>query len=266
MASLSLSLSSDPSNHGLNHDTDPRSHLIMTSTIVGKSLVLIQLLFRLPSVYAFSAWLPCHRYLEEDEVIMNNKVFDAPTDIENAVALAVYDSSDSRVDENSIVWIDEEVFASSRSISFRIGIDPSTTGGLSDIQYVMETHPFEDNNMSPSTSKRSGSPSPRVPTEPAPNVVTPENPTTGFTGASAGGGVLCDGKRSHARGKTGYVTYELAETTLKSTDDDQRNESTIIISEVWAGWAEGHSKVTLTPKLYFKLRTSSERSTKNDEL
>ncbi|KAL3781109.1 hypothetical protein ACHAWO_013412 [Cyclotella atomus] len=234
----------------------------MTFTgILLQGLTLIQLLH--PSA-SFSAWLPCHRYLEEDEVIMNNKVAEAPTDADNIVALAVYDSTGSRVDESSIVWIDEGALPPSKSVSFRIQIDPATTEGLSDVQFVLEAHPFKDDAPNtPSSAPNAGAPTPHVPSAPAP-VAPVKKSQTGFTGASAGGGVMCDGKRSHARGKTGYVTFELslASDYLKHSDQSCIN----YLSEVWAGYAEGHSKVTLTPKIYFMLRGTKEGTTTNDEL
>lgn len=195
---------------------------------------------------------------------MNNKVVDAPTptDTGNIVALAVYDSSGSRVDESSIVWIDEGALTPSKSVSFRIRIDPASTEGLSDIQFVVEAHPFKDAPSTPSSAPNAGAPTPHVPSAPVP--VSPiKKPQTGFTGASAGGGVMCDGKRSHARGKTGYVTFELASDALKHIDHDKDDQN---LSEVWAGYAEGHSKVTLTPKIYFKLRETKEGTPGKDEL
>jgi hypothetical protein len=218
------------------------------------SSLLVVTLLHLSS--GFSAWLPCHRYLEEDEVIMNNKVVEAPADTDDIVRLAVYDSSGTRVDTDSIVWIDGNADATTRSLSYNIRVDPSTADGLMDLQYVVETHPFTTTSSAPNA----GAPSPRVPSAPAPSAPTVRIPTTGFTGASAGGGVLCDGMRAHARGKTGSVAYEIAASTIVSSS----GEGGGVLSEVWAGYAEGHSKVTLTPKIYFKLRDPSGNTDKDE--
>ncbi|KAL7478460.1 hypothetical protein ACHAW6_004225 [Cyclotella cf. meneghiniana] len=220
----------------------------------------------------FSAWLPCHRSLEEGEVIMNNRVVSAPLgnhDGDAIVTLAVYDSSGKRVDENSVVWIDDEAKESSPSISFHIGVDPSTSEGLTDIQFVVETYPFK--NRTPSAPSRQispsppnvGAPSPHVPSATAPQTASTKISTTGFTATSAGGGVLCDGKRSHARGKTGFVKYEVVTNNFKSnTESDEVGAQ--VISEVWAGWSENHGKVTLTPKIYFKHRNASQDTNKEE--
>lgn len=192
---------------------------------------------------------------------MNNKVVQVPSDEDDVVKLAVYDLSGSRVDEDSIVWIDESALASAKTISFNIRVDSSTVEGLSDIQYVVETDPFNNAPDVPSSAPNAGAPTPRMPAAPSP-IAPAKRSTTGFSGASAGGGVLCEGRRSHARGKNGYVSFVLAADTLK---DSASKEDAQILSEVWGGWAEGHSKVTLTPKIYFKLREKSE-ATNKDEL
>eukprot|EP00956_Cyclotella_meneghiniana_P032128 scaffold86884_cov80-Cyclotella_meneghiniana.AAC.2 len=206
----------------------------------------------------FSAWLPCHRSLEEDEVIMNNKVVEAPMDTDNTVvALAIYDSSgNKRLDVDSIVWIDEELAASLQSIQYTVRMDPSTIDELSDIQYVVEAQSFEnDTPVAPIP------PSHRAPSAaPSPDIVTAEGSKTGFVAASSGGGVLCGGKRSHTRGKTGFVTYQLNLSHIKKSGGEE------FLSSMWGGWAEGHSKVTLTPRIYFKIRSSAPGDDKKDEL
>lgn len=199
----------------------------------------------------FSAWLPCHRSLEEDEVIMNNKVVEAPADTtdDTVVALAIYDSSGhNRLDVDSIVWIDEEVAASLQSIQFTVRMDPSTTDALSDIQYVVEAYPFEDDTPV----------APSPPTPRAPQAPSPHTGPTGFIAASRGGGVLCGGKRSHTRGKTGFVTYEL------NLNDIKKRGREDALSSMWGGWAEGHSKVTLTPRIYFKIRSTTGDDNKDE--
>lgn len=204
----------------------------------------------------FSAWLPCHRSLEEDEVIMNNKVVEAPADTtdDTVVALAIYDSSGhNRLDVDSIVWIDEEVAASLRSIQFTVRMDPSTTDALSDIQYVVEAYPFEDDTpVAPSP------PTHRVSSAPSPHTAPMEGLKAGFIAASRGGGVLCGGKRSHTRGKTGFVTYEL------NLNDMKKRGREGALSSMWGGWAEGHSKVTLTPRIFFKIRSTPGDDNKDE--
>eukprot|EP00804_Cyclotella_cryptica_P019167 CCRYP_017812-RA/>CCRYP_017812-RA protein AED:0.38 eAED:0.38 QI:0/-1/0/1/-1/1/1/0/239 len=231
----------------------------MMSIRLFSSLILVQSL-RLSS--GFSAWLPCHRSLEEDEIIMNSRVVSAPVDTggsDTIVKLAVYDASGKRVDENSIVWIEDEITESYTSISFHIQVDPSTSIGLTDIQFVVETYPFMNKSQSPQIAPSPpnvGAPSPHVPSATAPHMTAIKVPITGFTATSKGGGVLCDGKRSHARGKTGFVKYDVLTNTLKrNLESDGDGAQTI--SEIWAGWSENHGKVTLTPKIYFKYRNSA---------
>jgi hypothetical protein len=207
----------------------------------------------------FSAWLPCQRYLEEDEVIMNSKVVGA-SDSDATVKLAVYDSSGSRVDEDSIVWVDD---ASTSSLNFQIRMDASTTHDLSDIQFVAESYPFEDAQSTPNAPSppNVGAPSPNVQSATSTQKPHANNLSTKFTGASTGGGVQCNGRRSHTRGKTGFVKYELVP---KPSSNDGSGAEGGILSEIWAGWSENHGKVTLTPKIYFKRRI--HESTNNEEL
>lgn len=181
---------------------------------------------------------------------MNAKVENVPTDEGSVVKLAVYDLSGARVDTESVVWLNEDEIADSKSISFNIRLDESTLDGLSDVQYVVETYPYRDVPSVPSSAPNAGAPSPRMPVAPSP-VASVKTSTTKFSEASAGGGVMCEGKRSHARGKNGHVTFVIGSDALRSI---MKNDNEHILSEVWAGWAEGHSKVTLTPKVYFKLK------------
>ena len=210
---------------------------------------------------------------------MNNKVTKAPD--EDAVKLAVYDASGSRVDVlsdegnngESIVWID----SSSTSISFTIGLDPDTVEGIADIQYVMESSPFEglgertttkssapSNNRHPSPSPmvptvpKSSAPSHNNPPSPTPNVQTaPTSLESSFIDASVGGGILCNGRRGHARGKKGHVKYELVTTQTEKP----RQDVSVIISEVVAGYSEYHGPVTLTPRVLFKRKEEEPEST-----
>lgn len=203
---------------------------------------------------------------------MNNRVVSAPLDNhggDTIVKLAVYDSSGKRVDENSIVWIDDEATESSPSISFHIRVDPSTSEGLTDIQFVVETFPFKNKTPSAPSPQISpsppsvGAPSPHVPSATAPQVASIKVSLTGFTATSAGGGVLCDGKRSHVRGKNGFVKYEIVTNNFKGNMESDGGGAQII-SEVWAGWSENHGTVTLTPKLYFKHREASQDANKEE--
>lgn len=197
---------------------------------------------------------------------MNNKVTKAPTD-RSSVKLAVYDTSGSRLDvpseENngdSIVWIDPST--SSPSLFFIIRLDPDTLQSMADIQYVVETAPFDDLNGGKSNSSRSSAPShsrpsptptmPTVPSPPSPG--TPEIVTeSSFINASPGGGIQCNGRRGHVRGKIGSVNYELA-TKKESNKKGDSDDGSIILSEVVAGYSEYHGPVTLTPRILFKTR------------
>jgi len=119
-------------------------------------------------------------------------------------------------------------------------MDAASIEGLSDIQYVVETSPF-DGILSPgggSKPKPPESPSPakKIPAVVSSSTVSP-TPSSAFISASKGGGILCDGQRAHARGKASYVNYEY--TTNKT-------------QEIVAGWSEYHGCVTLTTKVTFK--------------
>ena len=202
----------------------------------------------------FAAWLKCDRQLEPDEIIMNSKVRNAGDDKSSSVKMAIYDESGStRIDTatydksgGATVWIDgEDPF----HLSFKIGLDQSTLNDLADIQYVVE-----------STQSFHTSPSPMPPSSPnVPTIHTKQSKTSrnSFTSASIGGGVLCDGKRAHARGKNGTVTFTI--TSNKSID----SKSDDVIAEVRAGWSEYHGAVTLTPRIVFK-RRYSEAADMND--
>jgi hypothetical protein len=159
---------------------------------------------------------------------MNNKVRNAPAN--DPVRIAVYDASGSRVDvpseENngdSVVWIDPS--DDTHSTSYVIRMDSNTVEWMSDLQYVVETSPF-GGLFSSGSMPASGSPS-------------SESPVSSFVGASVGGGVLCNGKRAHARGKASHVKYESA---------------TNMTQALLAGWSEYHGPVTLTPRILFKIR------------
>ncbi len=223
----------------------------MSPLAVNNAMIAIILLLFLPSpISCFASWLKCNRQLEADEVIMNNKVRHA--DEENnapVIKLAIYDESGTtRVDvhsdagdEGAIVWIDSD----DTLMSFKIGLDQSTTSDLSDIQYVVETTPF---HASPSPRP---APAPNVPTINSNNKQSQNAKRSSFTGASGGGGLLCSGKRAHARGKKSYVNYTLVpKKGRRKTDEDGT------IAEVWAGWSEYHGAVTLTPRIIFKRKES----------
>ena len=214
---------------------------------MNNAMLAIFLLLLPYSTSGFAAWLKCNRQLEADEVIMNNKVRHADEEGGSSVVkLALYDESgNNRVDVASddggggaIVWIDNDV---THNMSFKIGLDQSTLSGLSDIQYVVESTPFK---VSPSPRP---APSPNVPTiHSSDKKHSNTKRTSSFTGASGGGGVLCNGKRAHARGKNGSVSYTLVPNKGRNTDKDG------IIAEIWGGWSEYHGAVILTPRIVFK--------------
>lgn len=192
---------------------------------------------------------------------MNNKVNRSPA--EEPVRLAVYDASGSRVDVpseevedgGSIVWIDPSDDGPS-SIYFTIRMDSETTSDMSDLQYVVETSPFEGMSSSPKAPPH-GSPSNR--SRPAPSPMTPTIPIpvkvseSSFVKASGGGGILCDGMRGHARGKNGSVNYELVTTVATKQAGDA-------LAEIVAGYSEYHGAVTLTPRVLFKRREDRSES------
>jgi hypothetical protein len=204
--------------------------------------------------WAFAGWLKCNRQLEEDEIIMNNRVvrYHENESEGSVVKLAVYSgstrvdvaSSSSSGEGGSVVWVDDD--ASYATTTYVIGIDQTTTSDLSDIQFVIETTPFH------STPSPRPSPTPNIPTAKAPQRKVNK---TSFTGASTGGGVLCDGSRAHARRFNGNVTYTL----VKGSNNDSS-----VIAEVWGGWSEYHGPVTLTPRITFKRKEESVSTDKND--
>ena len=155
--------------------------------------------------------------------------------MDEPVRIAVYDDSGSRVDvpseENdgeSIVWIDPS--DASYSIPFVIRMDSKNIEGMSDIQYIVETSPF--GGIVSSESK---------PTSGGPSL---ESPVSSFVGASVGGGILCNGNRAHARGKSSHIKYEFTTTNMTQ--------------EIFAGWSEYHGPVTLTPRILFKIKDNYE--------
>lgn len=219
---------------------------------MNNAMLAIFLLLLPYSASGFAAWLKCNRQLEADEVIMNNKVRHADEEGDSSlVKLAIYDESgNNRVDVTSddrgggaIVWIDNDV----THMSFKISLDQSTLSGLSDIQYVVESTPFK---VSPSPRP---APSPNVPTiHSSDKKHSNTKRTSSFTGASGGGDVLCNGKRAHARGKNGSVSYTLVPNKGRNTDKDG------IIAEIWGGWSEYHGTVTLTTRIIFKRKTGQD--------
>jgi len=203
---------------------------------------------------------------------MNNKIKKAPTE-DPSIKLAVHDASGSRVDVpsednngNSIVWIDPS--DSPPSLSFVIRMDPETLKGVADIQYVIETAPFEDlkgGASNPSGSRPPShsrpSPTPMVPTVPSPRPNTSVSVLeSSFVNASTGGGILCNGKRGYARGKKGSVTYELATEKHSRKDSSGASEDDSILSEVVAGYSEYHGPVMLTPRIIFKRKDIQSES------
>ncbi|KAL9181384.1 hypothetical protein ACHAXT_010189 [Thalassiosira profunda] len=193
-------------------------------------LALLGLSCLLPSSLGFAAWLKCNRLLEEDEIIMNNKVRKAPAE-GPAVKLAVYDEAGTRVDVSSdgngdaTVWVDEQ--SSPLPLSFTIKMDHESIEGLSDIQFLVETEPFDWPYDIPPESFE----------------VVNKWGRDSFASASNGGGILCGGARGHARGKNGSVTYELV-------PKDGGND--LLLSKIVAGYAEYHGPVALTPRVLFK--------------
>ena len=209
------------------------------------------LLLPCPTSWAFAGWLKCNRQLEEDEIIMNNRVvrYHENESEGSVVKLAVYSgstrvdvpASSSSAEGGSVVWVDDDA----ATTTYVIGIDQTTTSYLSDIQFVIETTPFHS------------TPSPRP--SPTPNIPTAKTPQrkvnkTSFTGASTGGGVLCDGRRAHARRFNGNVTYTLVKGS---------NKDSSVIAEVWGGWSEYHGPVTLTPRITFKRKEESVSTDKD---
>ncbi len=188
---------------------------------------------------------------------MNNKV--RHVDEENdasVVKLAIFDESGStRVDVASdndgyggaVVWIEDD---GATPLSFKIGLDQSTISDLSDIQFVVETIPF---HVSPSPRP---APSPKVPTMNTPTKRSKAKKTA-FTWVSTGGGLLCDGRRAHARGKNANITYTLVP---KKVSQDG------IIAQIWGGWSEYHSAVTLTPRIVFKKKKDSIQDAATSEV
>jgi len=160
---------------------------------------------------------------------MNNKIIKAPE--EDPVQLAVYDSSGVRVDEDNIVWINHVDDDTTSSHSFTIKMDSETIKELSDIQYVVETSPFK---------------------EPVPSPTPTNIERSSFISAS-----MCNGRRSHARGKNGYAVYKLV---LNDTQNDS------ILAEIVAGYSEYHGAVTLTPRIIFKRKESEIDATSQGEL
>lgn len=230
--------------------------------------ILLCLLNLIPTSFGFAAWLKCNRRLEEDEIIMNNKVrAHAEEDNNIIVKLAVYDDeTGSRVDVPSdsgdaIVWIEAD--SSPSSLFYTIKMDPETVKEMVDLQYVIETAPFEDlkdsKNPKPSHHSRP-SPTPMTPTISSP---TPDSKAkSSFVNASSGGGILCNGRRAHARGKRGAVKYELARKP-KQYDD---GKETSLLAEVVAGFSEYHGAVTLTPCVLFIRKEKQQSKPSQGEL
>jgi hypothetical protein len=131
---------------------------------------------------------------------MSNKVRKALVDDE-PVRLAVYDEAGSRVDipsidnsGESVVWIESSDASSSKS--YQIRMDATTIEGLSDIQYVVETSPF-DGIHSPGVGSKpkppdSPSPAKKIPAVISSSTVSP-TPSSAFISASTGGGILSEG-------------------------------------------------------------------------
>ena len=218
--------------------------------------------------FGFAAWLKCNRRLEEDEIIMNNKVRAHAEEDNIIVKLAVYDDeTGSRVDVPSdsgdaIVWIDAD--SSPSSLFYTIKMDPETVEQMVDLQYVIETAPFEDSkdskNPTPSHHSRH-SPTPMIPTIPSPPLDSKAE--SSFVNASSGGGILCSGRRGHARGKRGAVKYELV---TKPKQDDDDGKETSLLAEVVAGFSEYHGAVTLTPRILFKRKEKQQYEPSQGEL
>mmetsp|Transcript_4306 Transcript_4306/g.9556 ORF Transcript_4306/g.9556 Transcript_4306/m.9556 type:complete len:186 (-) Transcript_4306:365-922(-) len=122
----------------------------------------------------FASWLKCQREMEEDEIIMNNKVNGAPG--EDPISIAVYDRSENRVDEKSVVLIEP----GQSKILLNIKLDERTLGRFHDVQFLVETLPYERGEALQSS----------------------------FIDASKGGGTMCDGRRAHARGKKGWTMLQ----------------------------------------------------------
>ena len=104
------------------------------------------------------------------QIIMNNKVNGDPG--EDPISIAVYDLSENRLDEKSVVLIEPE-----SEILLNIKLDERTLGRLNDVQFLVETSPHGRGEALRSS----------------------------FIDASRGGGTMCEGRRAHARGKKGWT-------------------------------------------------------------
>lgn len=93
-----------------------------------------------------------------------------------------------------------------------------------------------------------------IPTIPSPPLDSKAE--SSFVNASSGGGILCSGRRAHARGKRGAVKYELA----------TKGKETSIFAEVVAGFSEYHGAVTLTPRILFKRKEKQQYEPSQGEL
>ncbi|KAL7554700.1 hypothetical protein ACHAWF_018374 [Thalassiosira exigua] len=196
---------------------------------------------------------------------MNNKVLVAPAE-GPVVKLAAYgageraDIPSGEASGDSIVWISP--FAPPL-MSFKIGLGPETVEGLSDVQFVVGALPFEgikvkgeNDSGSTTPSYNQPSPTPKAPTVPSPS--SSSKVGSSFVDASNGGGILCNGRRGHARGKKGTVSYDLVTKPKRGGNrDDEGNE---ILAEVVAGYAAYHGPVTLTPRIIFKRKNHKANS------
>lgn len=108
------------------------------------------------------------------QIIMNNKVNGAPG--EDPISIAVYDLLENRVDEKSVVLIEP----GQSEILLNIKLDERTLGRFNDVQFLVETLPYERGEALQSS----------------------------FIDASKGGGTMCDGRRAHARGKKGWTMLQ----------------------------------------------------------
>lgn len=191
-------------------------------------LLLLILISSSPrGVYGFAAWfvdrrISCMTNLAVDEIIMNNAVLPYMSSREPSVHLEV-SSLTSKED-----WGPD----SEHVVKFVIPPDVKSRGTLSDVQFVLEI---------------SGAKS-YIPAK--------------FTSAPTnGGGIGCEGYRSHGKATVSAKTDESAYAIFTITSDATMGAMIKIVG----GWAIGHESVTLTESIIMFVGHGIATNDENDD-
>lgn len=189
-------------HHATHHRHRPNMQVFAASRL--RAVLILASCFVLPTTNAFAAWfvdrrVSCMTDLATNEIIMNNGVLPHSASREPSIRLEV-----------SPLGRDDNAEPNSEYV-VKFILPDDAKSRMIDVQYVLE---LVGGSLS-------------------------EVPPAKFTTAPPGGGIGCEGRRSHGKaGDDAVAIFTINEDAVKGAN-----------LEIVAGWATGHESVTLTEKV-----------------